>query len=122
RSLDPARTFVLGLDTVGSGTPVLAHAEGAVLAHRYRDEDLALVERAARAAGLDPPPRWRIGGWTDPILARFAGLPTASLLSVGENGMYTRYHRMDDLPEHVDLACVERCAAIAEAVARVFAA
>jgi acetylornithine deacetylase/succinyl-diaminopimelate desuccinylase-like protein len=119
--LDPRRSFVLGLDTIGSGRPIVASAEGAVLAHRYRDEDLALVERGARRAGLDAPERWRIGGWTDPILARFAGVPTASVLSVGENGMYTHYHRMDDEPQHVDVACVERCVAIAEGTAREFA-
>ncbi|HEX2086170.1 MAG TPA: M28 family peptidase [Solirubrobacteraceae bacterium] len=114
--LDPRTTFVLGLDTIGSGVPVLAAAEGALLAHRYREQDLARVERAAGAA---PPQRWRIAAYTDPILARFAGVPTASMLSVSpETGMYTRYHRMDDLPEHVDLACVARCADIAEAVAR----
>lgn len=116
--LDPARSFVLGLDTVGSGRPILAAAEGAVLAHRYRDEDLQLVERGA---GADAPERWRIAGWTDPILARLGGVPAASLLSVGEHGMYTRYHRMDDLPEHVDVACVQRCVAIAEGTARAFA-
>ena len=121
-ALDPARTFVLGLDTVGSGTPVLAAAEGAVLAHRYRETDLDLVARGAEAAGLPAPERWRIAGWTDPVLARFAGLPAASLLSVGPRGMYTRYHRMDDLPEHVDLACVEACVRVAESTARVYAA
>lgn len=116
--IDPAATFVLGLDTVGSGTPILAAAEGALLPHRYREEDLARVEDAAAP---DPPPRWRIAAYTDPILARFRGLPAASLLSVSpETGMYTRYHRMDDLPAHVDLACVERCAEIAERVARAF--
>ena len=97
--LDRERSFVLGLDTVGSGTPVLAAAEGGVLTHRYRDEDLALVERGATLGGVETPARWRVGAWTDPILARFAGVPAASLLSVGERGMYTRYHRMDDRPE-----------------------
>jgi Peptidase family M28 len=120
--LDPARSFVLGLDTVGSGTPIIARAEGGVLPHRYRDEDLALVERAADAAGLERPERWRVGAWTDPILARLAGVPAVSMLSVGERGMYTRYHRMDDVPEHVDVACVERCVALAEATAHRFAA
>ena len=121
--LDPATTFVLGLDTIGSGEPVLARAEGAVLSHRYREQDLRLVETGARRAGLEAPDRWRIAGWTDPILARFAGLPCASLLSIDpETGMYTRYHRMDDLPEHVDVDCVERCAAIAEGTARAFGA
>ena len=111
--LDAHRTFVLGLDTVGSGTPILAAKEGALLPHAYAEEDLQRVERAA--PGIR---RWRIAGYTDPILARFAGLPSATLLSVGPKGFYTRYHRMDDVPEHVDLACVERCAVIAEAVAR----
>ncbi|HEX8087032.1 MAG TPA: M28 family peptidase [Solirubrobacteraceae bacterium] len=113
--LDPSTTFVLGLDTVGSGTPIVAEAEGALLAHRYREEDLAFVERAA---GTDPPQRWRIAAYTDPILARFRGLPSASILSVGGHGFYTRYHRMDDVPEHVDLVCVARAATIAERVAR----
>jgi hypothetical protein len=117
--LDPATTFVLGLDTVGSGTPIVAAREGALLAHRYREEDVARVEGAAEGGELE---RWRIAAYTDPILARFAGLPAASILSVGDHGMYTRYHRMDDLPEHVDLGCVERCAAIAERVARRFSA
>ena len=109
--LDPARSFVLGLDTVGSGTPIVAEAEGALLPHRYREEDVARVQGAQR---------WRIAAYTDPILARFAGIPSASILSVGEHGFYTRYHRTDDVPEHVDLGCVARCAAIAEATARAF--
>ena len=119
--LDPARSFVLGLDTVGSGRPIVAAAEGGVLAHRYRDVDLEVVARGAERAGLEAPEHWRVGGWTDPILARFAGVPSASLLSVGANGMYTHYHRMDDLPAGVDLTSVERCVAIAEGTARVFA-
>ena len=116
-SLDPATTFVLGLDTVGSGVPVVARAEGALLPHAYRPEDLALVDAGARRAGVEAPQRWRIAAYTDPVLARFAGLPCASVLSVSpQTGMYTRYHRPDDVPEHVDLACVRACAALAEGV------
>lgn len=121
--LDPARTFVLGLDTVGSGLPVVARAEGSFLPHAYRDADLDLVAEGAARAGVEPPERWRIAAWTDPILARFAGLPAASLLSVSpETGMYTHYHRMDGVPEHVDLDCVVRCVEIAEGTARAYAA
>lgn len=121
--LDPSTTFVLGLDTIGSGVPVVARAEGSLLPHGYRDEDLALVEAGARRAGVEPPERWRIAAWTDPILARFAGLPTASVLSVDpKTGMYAHYHRADDLPEHVDVTCVEHCADIAEGTAREFGA
>jgi Iap family predicted aminopeptidase len=113
--LDQARTLVVGLDTVGSGTPIVAQAEGALLAHRYAEEDVARVAPEVE--------RWRVGGYTDPILARFRGIPAVSILSVSpQTGMYTRYHRMDDVPEHVDLACVERCAQVAEATARAFSA
>jgi Peptidase family M28 len=110
--LDPATTFVVGIDTLGAGTPIVCRGEGTILTHRYRDEDNDLADAGARRAGLDPPERWRIGGWTDAILARFAGLPAVSLLSMGP-GYLPHYHRLDDLPEHVDWDCAERCVAIA---------
>ena len=120
--LDPAATFVCGLDTIGSGVAVVARAEGPLLAHRYRDADLDLVDRGARRAGVEPPQRWRIGAYTDPVLARFAGLPAASILSVSPStGMYAHYHRAEDTADRVDLACVEHCVAIAEGTAREFA-
>ena len=105
--LDPTSTLVLGLDTLGAGTPIVARAEGAILPHAYRDEDLELVP-----AGVE---RWRIPAWTDPILARFAGLPALSLLSRDADGRYARYHVPDDVPAHVDLDSVEACLAAARA-------
>jgi len=122
RDLDPATTFVLGLDTLGAGAPIVARAEGAVLPHAYREADLDLVDAAARAAGLAPPPRWRIGAYTDPVLATFAGLPAVSLLSMGPDGGYTDYHLPTDVPERVDWGSVGRCLDLAEATARTFAA
>jgi len=116
--LDPRTAFVLGLDTIGSGRPIVAVGEGTMLTHRYRETDVAFVERAARAAGLDPPERWRLGAWTDPVLATYRGLPTVSILSVDAQGGYGRYHVPEDTPEHVDHACVRRCVDLAEAVAR----
>ena len=111
---------VVGLDTLGAGTPIVARAEGTILTHRYRDEDLELADAGARRAGLEPPQRWRIGGWTDPILARFAGLPTISMLSMGP-GYFPNYHWMTDVPEAVDWDCAGRCVAIADGIAREFA-
>lgn len=111
--LDPRRTFVLGLDTLGCGTPIVAAAEGAVLTHRYRDEDLALVDAGAALAGEPAPQRWRIGGWTDPLLALTRGIPSTCLLSIGPGGAYTHYHVLSDLPEHVDWDSVRACANIA---------
>lgn len=119
--LDPSCCFVLGLDTLGAGQPILARAEGALLTHHYRPKDLALVDAGARAAAEPEPERWRIGGWTDPVLALHRGLPAAVLLSVGPQGGYTDYHLPTDTPERVDWRCVRRCVAIARGVGEVLA-
>ena len=120
--LRPASTFVLSLDSIGCGTPAVLRAEATLLPQRYADEDLALVDAGARHAGLEPPQRWRLGGWTDPILARFAGLRAASILSFGEHGRIVRYHVLEDTPEAIDWLSVSHCVAIAEGTARIFAA
>jgi Iap family predicted aminopeptidase len=111
------RHWVVSLDTLGSGTPIVLEAKGALLRHRYRPEDVELAEEGASSAGVEPPEHWSIGGWTDPILAVFAGLPAISLLSLGPKGIFTHYHHPSDLPEHVDFECVERCVAIASGIA-----
>ena len=110
--LDPATTLVLGVDTLGSGTPIVAAAEGAVATHRYSGDALDLVDEGALIAGETVPQRWRIGGWTDPLLALTRGIPAASILSVGP-GYYTHYHHPSDLPEFVDWDSVAACARIA---------
>jgi Iap family predicted aminopeptidase len=108
-ALDPERTLVLGLDTIGSGEPVVLEAEGGLWPVRYREQDVALAERA----GLR---RWRLGAWTDPVLAALAGLPALSILSVRDGG-FPNYHLPSDTPANVDLACVEACVRAAEAIA-----
>ncbi|MEJ7789253.1 MAG: M28 family peptidase [Thermoleophilaceae bacterium] len=120
-SLDPGATLVLSLDTLGAGEPMVASAEGPLLwPVRYHDEDLALADAGARRAGLDPPRRFRVGGWTDPALASLAGLRALSVLSLRGNA-FNDYHLSSDTPENVDFECAERCTALAEATAREFA-
>lgn len=114
--LDPERTLFLSLDTLGSGTPIVLSGEGPILEHRYDERDLDLADRAADRAGLPRPERWRIGGWTDPILARFAGFRALSLLSIGP-GHFTHYHHPSDTPENVDWASVDACLRLARAIA-----
>ena len=118
-ALVPGNTFVLGLDTLGCGTPILASAEGAVATHRYRQADLALVDEGAALGGEPSPQRWRIGAWTDPLLALTRGIPAASLLSIGP-GYYPHYHHPTDLPEHIDWDSVAACARIASGTLRAF--
>jgi hypothetical protein len=119
RTLDPGSTLVLGLDTVGSADPVVLEAEGGIWPVRYREEDVAAAERAAQTAGVELR-RWRLGAWTDPVLARLAGLPAISLLSVRDGG-FPNYHLPGDTPERVDYACLERCVTAARAIARAHA-
>ena len=61
---------MLGLDTIGSGEPVVLEAEGGLWPVRYREQDVAAAERA----GLR---RWRLGAWTDPVLAALRGAARA---------------------------------------------
>ena len=119
--LDPATTLVLGLDTLGAGRPTVVSGEGGLRTTRYREQDLMLVDSAADRAGLPRPRRFRIGGWTDPALALFAGLPAVSLASTAPGG-FTNYHVPSDTPERVDWASVESCIALAGAVAEEWAA
>jgi hypothetical protein len=116
RLLDARRTLVVGLDTIGSGMPVVTAAEGGMWPVRYRDEDLLLAERAAGRAGV-PLRRWRLGGWTDPALARLSGLPAVSILSVRDGG-FPNYHRPSDTPERVDWRSVQQCVQLVEALIR----
>ena len=107
--LDPERTLVLGLDTIGSGEPVVLEAEGGLWPVRYQEEDVARAERA----GLR---RWRLGAWTDPVLAAIRGVPALSNLSVRDGG-FPNYHHPSDLPANVDIGCVEACVNAAETIA-----
>lgn len=106
--LDPGSTLVVGLDTLGAGEPVLVSGEGPPRTVRYREADLARVDHAADAAGLPRPARQRIGGWTDPVLALFAGLPAISLVSM-RDGAFTNYHLPTDTADRVDWTSVHRC-------------
>jgi Zn-dependent M28 family amino/carboxypeptidase len=113
----PVTPFVLSLDTLGSGTPIVCEAEATLFPHAYRPEDLDLANAGARRAGVEAPERWRVGAWTDAVLARFAGLPALSLLSVGPDGVYTNWHLPTDTPDRVDFGCLEHCTRIARGIA-----
>lgn len=112
--LDPDTTLVMVLDTLGCGTPIVLEAEHTLLRHRYAERDLALVPPEVE--------RWSIGGWTDALQAKLAGLRALSLLSIGPEGLFTHYHHPTDTPEHVDLDSVRSCVKAAEATVAAFAA
>ena len=118
--LDPATTLVLGLDTLGAGEPIVARAEGSIRPWRYREADLDWADRGAARAGLDPPRRVQLGGWTDPLLAVHAGLPSISVLSATGN-RFTNYHQPTDTPDRVDWDSVAACITLANGISEEWA-
>lgn len=91
----------LGLDTLGAGEPVVARGED--VTGRYREEDLALTGEV---------PRVVLGGGTDPMVARYAGYPAVSILSMSDGG-FTNYHLPTDTPDRVNWESVEQCVELA---------
>jgi hypothetical protein len=113
--LESATTLVLGLDTLGAGEPIVARAEGSIRPWRYRPADLDWADRGAARAGMNSPRRVQLGGWTDPLLAVHAGLPTISLLSATGN-RFTNYHQPTDTPDRVDWDSVAACITLANGI------
>ena len=107
--LDPATTLVVGLDQIGAGEPHVLSGEGPPLLAHYREQD---VERTSL-------PRYHAAGWTDPVLARFQGLPAVSIVGVADGG-FPNYHLPTDTPDRVEWDAVDRCLAAAERIARDF--
>jgi len=111
-------TYVVNLDTVGSGRLVLLEGEGPVRMHDYDDAFKDLVAACAAEAGIPLLRGLRSRNSTDGIVPSRAGYPTATIVSVDRRKLIPHYHLDTDRPEHVDYGCVAAAAQLAEAVAR----
>lgn len=118
--LDPARTIVVGLDTLGSGEPVVVTRDGAATAV-YSETGREWADRGALRAAVNPPRRGALIAPTDPIVAQHAGLLAVSILSFDAHGtLGPHYHLPSDTPEHVDWHSVTQCTRLAAGIARVW--
>jgi acetylornithine deacetylase/succinyl-diaminopimelate desuccinylase-like protein len=118
--LDPARTLVVSLDTLGSGTPAIVGRDGALTAV-YRSESKDWADRGALRAAVPPPRRCDLVAPTDAIVAQHAGLRAVSLVSVAADGsLGPHYHLPTDMPANVDWASVDDCTRLAGGIARVW--
>lgn len=113
--LDPQTTLFVGLDSIGSGKPVISVRES--VAGRYRREDVDLVERAAHREGLPVPPRVGLGAVSDPMVARYRGFRALSLLA-WRDGMIANLHRLSDVAPDVDYSSIRKVIALTHAVIR----
>src|SRR4051812_17090897 len=118
--LDAASTIVVGLDTLGSGEPMVVTRDGAVTT-RFSAEGHDWADRGALRAAVDPPRRGALIAPTDPIVAQHAGLRVISLVSADAEGrLGPHYHQPTDTPENVDYDSVESCTRLAAGIARVW--
>jgi acetylornithine deacetylase/succinyl-diaminopimelate desuccinylase-like protein len=119
KPLDPDRTLVLNIDTVGCPRLILIEGEGPVVMEDYCGPDFRdLVARVAEDAGVELRRGMRARTSTDAVVTSHAGYPTATIGSMNAWKGLDNYHKPSDIPENVDYATVESAARLAEAVTR----
>jgi Peptidase family M28 len=124
RPLDPRRTWVLNLDTIGSPHLVLLEGEGILAVEDYTDPSFRdLVAATAQEAGIPVVRGQRARSSTDSVVPSRAGYPTATLTSFDpETKLLSNYHLPTDTPENLDFGTVSQALSLTEALARRLAA
>ena len=120
RPLDPGRTWVLNLDTVGSPRLVLLEGEGVLGIEDYTDPSFRdLVAATAEEAGIPLVRGQRARSSTDSVIPSRAGYPTATITSFDPHTkLLSNYHLPTDTPENVDYETVSEALTLTEALAR----
>lgn len=121
RSLDPSRTWVLNLDTIGSPELILIEGEGTLLrVHDYPDPGFRdLIARAAGRASGELRRGCRARSSTDAVIPSKAGFPTATLCSWDPvTKCLPEYHLPSDTPERLHYTTIERAVDVVAAVAQ----
>jgi len=122
RPLNPSRTLVLNLDTLGSPRLIMLEGEGPVVMEDYCGPEFRdLVAAIAEEAGVELRRGMRARTSTDAVVPSHAGYPTATLSSMTAWKGLSNYHRHTDTPDNVDYGTVERAAILADAVVRAVA-
>jgi hypothetical protein len=118
RSLDPDRTHVVCVDTVGSPELTLIEGEGMLRMRDYPDDFKDLVAGCARAAGVHLRRGLRLRNATDGLIALRAGYPTTAIGSVTRLKVPANYHWPTDTAENVDHGSVADAVTLCTAIAR----
>ena len=120
--LDPASTWMLVPDTIGSPRLVMCEAEGPFRMHHYTDPSFRdLVEHCARAQGIALERGFKARASTDAVIPSRAGIPTAMLGSLTEWQTMANYHLMTDVPENLDYGTIRDATRLIYAVAQALA-
>jgi len=116
--LDPARTHVVVLETLGSPELILLEGEGMIWMTDYDAGTRDLIADAAQRAGEALRRGLRLGFATDALSALRGGLPAATLASCDEYKMPSNYHSQRDIPRNVDFGTVASAVRVADAAIR----
>jgi hypothetical protein len=116
--LDPARTRVVVLETLGSPELILLEGEGMIWMTDYDPGVRDFLEQSARRAGVALRRGLRLGFATDALSALRGGLPVATLASCDEYKMPSNYHSQRDIPRNVHYETVGAAVRVAEAAVR----
>lgn len=116
--LDPATTWFLVPDTVGSPQLVMLEGEGPVLMHDYDDGFRELVAEVAAQSGVPLERDLRSRFSTDAIVPSRAGFRTVALVSLAPWRAPSNYHLPTDTPANIDFSTVIATVELTEQVAR----
>lgn len=124
RPLDPTRTWVFNLDTVGSPRLVLLEGEGVLWMEEYPDPAFRdLIAETAERESIPLVRGMRARSSTDSVIPARAGYPTATLTSFEpDTKLLSNYHLPTDTPENLDYGTVGEALDLTEALARQLAA
>jgi hypothetical protein len=117
-ALDPARTRIVVLETLGSPELILLEGEGMLWMTDYDAGLRDFLAGSAQDAGVPLRRGLRLGFASDALSALRAGLRVATVASCDEYKMPSNYHSQRDVPENVDYATVAAATRLAEAAVR----
>jgi Zn-dependent M28 family amino/carboxypeptidase len=116
--LDPARTHVVCVDTVGSPHLALIEGEGMLWMRDYPDDFKDRVAACAEEAGVELRRGMRFRNSTDGLIALRAGYPTVAIGSVDDFKVPANYHWPTDTAENVHHPSVEDAIALCSKIVR----
>jgi hypothetical protein len=120
RPLDPARSSVLNLDTIGSPRLVMLEGEGVLRIEEYPGRSFRdLIADTAAAEGIPLVRGQRARSSTDSVVPSRAGYPTATVTSFEpDTKLLSNYHLLTDTPENLHFSTVREAVDLTEALAR----
>jgi hypothetical protein len=120
--LDPQKTWMLNMDTIGSPRLIMIEGEGPFWMQDYTDPAFRdLIERCATEHGIRLERGFHARSSTDSVITSRAGYPSACLASLNDWQMMSNYHQMSDVPENLDYGTIADATQLAYAVARALA-